>query len=211
MDSRFEGDELPDATWGICQVHSPTGIVRLVGDDGRPTANGICEHCWKEAKSGEFYSCPVHGLNPKAPGKDGCPVADCLGESGGPTEGEIAREAESLGGIWPGGFALRKDVLAAPEPGPPIERGGEAREGAASEAREVPRDDGGGVEDRQPRRDHLLGRKNCTSCGAFHNPHGPCIVPPPPSHSPVSPEKASAALLKAVFEGTPWRDVFLDP
>jgi hypothetical protein len=162
-DSRFDGDFIPDATWGICRIH---GIVRLVDEEGNSIVMGICVHCWEETRNEKFFSCPVHGIQPKAPGRDGCPVpvkgpdgvtlVDCLGESPGPTEDEIARETESYNRVWPGGPEAQQNVLDASQPGPAVERGGEAREGAQGEAGDVLQVYGRRVEDGSAWRDPFL-------------------------------------------------------
>lgn len=137
----------------ICKVH---GTGSFVDESGQPAEDGICSQCWEEARSEKFFGCPVHGLQPKAPGRDGCPIPDCLGASPGPTEDEIRRETESIGRFWPGGAPARENVLAPPQPGPQSERDREARESPPSEAREAPRHDGGGIDDRPARRDSLV-------------------------------------------------------
>jgi len=155
-DSRFEGDVLPDSTWGICKIHSPSGIVRLVDESGRPAVNGVCQTCWEESRDDSFFCCPVGNFNPKAPGREGCPVADCLGAGAGPTEDEIAREAESIGRVWPGGPAIRQDVLDAAPSGPARERDREALEAIGSEPGRPARHDGPGSEEGPAWRDPFL-------------------------------------------------------
>lgn len=164
-DSRFDGDVLPDSTWGICKIHSPSSVIRLVDEQGRPAANGLCQMCWEESRDDRYFNCPIHGTNLKAPGRDGCPFkaqnadgqwVDCLGKGGGPTEDEIAREAESYNRLWPGGAPVGKDVLDAPEPRPPIERDREAGPSAKSSPEPPVRHDRGGVDDGQSWRDSFL-------------------------------------------------------
>lgn len=163
-DLRFDGDILPDSTWGICKIHSPASVIRLVDEQGRPTANGLCQMCWEESKDDAYFCCPIHGIVRRAPGHDGCPYkievnkqwVDCLGKSPGPTEAEIAREAESHNRIWPGGDPTHKDAVDAPAARPPVERGGEAGESVEGQAGPVLRDDGRGVEDGLARRDSLV-------------------------------------------------------
>ena len=112
-DGRFSGDDLPDGTWGLCRIHAPTdhGIVRLVDAEGFPCVGGICAHCREEGLDEGFSRCPVHGLQPKVQGIEGCPVAGCLGESPGPTEDEIEREAESIRRLWVGGHEDQQNAL----------------------------------------------------------------------------------------------------
>lgn len=140
----FEGDDLPDGTWGICRIHN---VTRLVNENGEFSQAGICQSCWAESRDERFFACPKHGLQPKTPGKDGCPIGDCLGESVGPTEAEVEAAAESIGRIWPGGAQSRQNVLDAPQPGPPGERDREAVASAPREAPRVPPDDGRGIVD----------------------------------------------------------------
>lgn len=153
----FEGDSLPDATWGICQRHNPGNIVRLVDDHGAPAPNGVCQFCWMEMNDASFFTCPEHGILTKAAGRHGCPIPDCVGAGSGPTEAEIEREADALGRVWPGGAPLREDVPHAEVPGPESERDREARPSAPSPAGEAPRPDGGGVDHGPAWRDLLVG------------------------------------------------------
>lgn len=138
---RFKGDILPDNTYGICKIHSPAGSVRLVGDDGKIAANGICQFCYLEAHDESFFTCPIHGINPKVAGRPGCPVDGCLGESPGPTPQEIEREALAISRVWPGGPLKVEATLAETPAGSQNLGAGEDGDGARAEAREVP-DDG---------------------------------------------------------------------
>lgn len=140
-DRRFDGDIMPDATWGICKVHSPAAPVRLVNERGEITEGGICQMCHAEMNSDKYFGCPIHGLNEKAPGKSGCPVPGCLGEDPGPTEAEIAREAESLSRVWPGGPPRPENAVDETPARPESERDREARPRPRDETRETPRPD----------------------------------------------------------------------
>jgi hypothetical protein len=159
--SIFQSDDIPDATWGLCQVHAPAGIVRLVDDRGVPSPGGMCKHCWEESKNEAFFSCPIHGLQPKVPGRDGCPVKikdgdaflDCVGASPGPSEDEIARESQSIGRLWPGGAPTQQNAVDAPVPESPGGRDREALEGPEDQAGEDARHDRERVVDRPPWRD----------------------------------------------------------
>lgn len=144
MDDRFKGDELPDATWNICKIH---GVVRLVNERGVPAIGGICSVCHAEAHSPDFFSCPVHGINPRRKEKDGCPVEGCLGVGSGPSAEEVEQLArqdaaahirsitrpellhEQVGGAAPSGADVGAGVVAAAAAGPADERGGAAGEG----------------------------------------------------------------------------------
>jgi len=160
--SRFQTDELPDATWGLCGGHKnhpddPAVIVRLVDENGTPTAGGLCQICWEESRNvTAFFSCPTHGIQPKAPGREGCPIPNCVGASDRPSEDEIQKTAESIGRVWPGGPPLVKDGVDAPAAGPSDERGGEARESARSEAGTAHEHDRGGEPHGQQWRDPFL-------------------------------------------------------
>lgn len=158
----FEQDDLPDSTWGLCLLHAPSrGIVRLVDENGTPAIHGTCIHCWEEMKSGEFHACPIHGVQRKVEGREGCPTRDrdgnyCLGEGAGPTEDEVERLAESYNRLWPGGPAKQQNVLAPQATEPESGRDRETGEGARDEAGRVPGADGSGVEDDSPRRDSVV-------------------------------------------------------
>ena len=146
--SRFQTDKLPDGTWGICDRHG--GVVRLVDEAGEITVAGICQHCLEEMRDDSFFVCPKHGINPKAKGPaGGCPVVGCLGESIGPTEDEVEREALSIRRVWEGGAQVEQDGVDAPLPGPAPERAVQAGDGAGSLSGEVPRRDPGRDEPRR--------------------------------------------------------------
>lgn len=151
--ARFRSDQLPDGTWGLCGLHNPDGVVRLVGPDGKPAVGGVCEHCWREQNDPEFYQCPRHGANRRVPGWDGCPikvsledgsVGFCVGEGGGPTAAEIEREAIALSHIWPGGPPKQQDDVDAEAAGPASVGGGVPGAGAEGEPGEVRADDRAG-------------------------------------------------------------------
>src|SRR6266498_2902936 len=124
-DDRFPTDE------DLCIVHGPGSVV-----------GGVCTHSLEEMRDESRYvQCPQHGIQPKAPGSDGCPIRDCLGTDARPTEAEIEREAESYNRVWPGGAARQQNALDAKEARPPGERDREARESAEGEAGPAPRND----------------------------------------------------------------------
>lgn len=174
MDDRFAADVFPDATYGICKLHSPVGIIRLVGDDGLPAPNGVCQMCHLEAHDATFFTCPTHGINPKAAGQGGCPVAGCLGESVGPTQEEIDREAESIGRVWPGGPPKLQDALAPPSAGSAGLSAGGALTGALVDAGPVPQLDAARAVEPAP----APGASTSTPTPRFD--HQPARVPAPP-------------------------------
>lgn len=142
-DDRFDGDDLPDGTWGYCKVHGPDP-VRLVDERGEPAIAGLCERCHEEALSDDFFTCPIHGINPRSPEKPGCPVDGCLGESAGPTAEEIEREAEQIRRLWQSGDAAQQDAVDAQAAGPAHVGGGASGRRVERETRAPIRDDSRG-------------------------------------------------------------------
>lgn len=137
LDNRFDQDVFPDSTWGICRAHNPSGIVRLVGDDGLPTVNGVCEGCYAEMHDENFISCPVHGIQPVAKGIRTCPLGCTVGACFGPTQEEIEAEARSLGSLFVSRVLAVEDVVASAAAGPANERAGEPGEGIEDSSRPV--------------------------------------------------------------------------
>ena len=184
FDQRFDTDIGPDATYGTCKIHAPVGIVRLVGEEGQPAKNGLCVHCWEETRDAKFFNCPTHGTNPKTPGKDGCPVEGCLGTGAGPSEEEVAREADAIGCVWPGGPALVEDDVAPAPARPPDLGAGGAGEGTGTQAVGVSGD----------------------GAGAGHERAAPIAA----IARRASPE-SSACEVDSRSDWLGWRDPFLDP
>lgn len=166
----------------ICKIHGAN--VPFVDENGQPAKVGICHFCYEESKNGEFFSCPAHGLVKKT-ASGGCPVPLCLGSGYGTSEDEIARAAESLGSLWPGGPPKRENSVDAGPAGPPSVGDREAVPSAQGEPREVPRDDAQGVEEGPARRDPVL----------------------------IEVREMSVAELRKIPQasGPEWRDPFLDP
>jgi hypothetical protein len=150
-DERFKGDELPDATWGICGLH---GLVRLVDECGLVVINGICQLCYAEANSDGYFSCPTHGIQPVAKGARACPFPGCLGVGTGPSADEVERLAREDCRVWPGGPPVAENAVDAREARPARERDREVGDRPADEAGELLRADSRGGGEAAPERDN---------------------------------------------------------